>query len=348
MPKRSRLDMSLNSKRRRTLVEEDNDDTSAASSLLRSFGFRPVASGSGFELTKNLPDVQQKVVEAFEASAEEAWSKLEAAFRSDSFFAACLASLECAAGVTQPPGGSRAFTVLRCLLDCPLAQEKLSNFLIEAVVAFNEGLRGEEGSREATAGRILAQFRWVLFPASQDVALVKKCLDLLEALSESQLEHDLIALLPEVATSPAAVALASEHLRHLLLSDPRHQLATVVFDALTEMPLADCDRKAVRETAMDLLDSCPVSALPIMVRYLLQSAPCAKAEEREMLCTELRRRFDWECFALTPLSTSTPAVAMLGENADCESEEHASAAVLTGDVLRVHCTFQVSFIKESF
>lgn len=339
MPKRSRADLSLTSKRRRTFVD-DGDDVSPASSLLRSFGFRPITSGRSFELTKEIPHIQQKITKSFESDTGEGWTSLEVAFKDDAFLTACLTPLECAAGVNQPPGGARTFTVVRCLLDCPVIQEKLCSFLIEAVVAFNEGLRGGK----STAGRILAQFRWVLFPSGQDEAVVKKFLELLSTLSDGQLQHDLIALLPEVATSPAAVSLVSERLRDLLLSDPRQQLATVVFDALTDMPLADSDRQAVRETAVDLLDSSPVAALPIMVKYLLQSAPCTKAEERAALCTELRRRLDWDCFALTPVTTSTPAVALLSEGTECDSSaEHASAAVLTADVLRVHCTFQVGF-----
>ena len=170
-------------------------------------------------------------------------------------------------------------SLVRILLDVDRLQPRLINSLLERLLEFSVNevdSDAMEASSEASCmpRLILNQLRH-LDRVVNPQELARKMFEMADN-SPMDVQREIITCLPDVIDDRAA-ACVTEGLEDMLKSKP--ELTVPILDAMSSLSLEDGVLVAVRDHVLEGLDSYEADAMPVVVKFILQSvdAECANA-----------------------------------------------------------------------
>ena len=153
-------------------------------------------------------------------------------------------------------------SVMRCLLNVRCIQSRLAASLLELIPQ----LDADDASSKSLAKLILSQFKWLDCVSSEDVIL-DKLLNVMDVTDE-ELQHDIIAFLPEVTITDAHAEKVGEFL-HQKLKDSPNFLESVL-EVVPGLCIDDITCNDLTSTILDLLPALQVKSLSKAIRFMME------------------------------------------------------------------------------
>ncbi|XP_041347848.1 LOW QUALITY PROTEIN: Fanconi anemia group D2 protein-like [Gigantopelta aegis] len=235
-----------------------------------------------------------------------------------------LTSVEC-----ESARSSTQNSLVRILLGMDIIQPKLVTLLLEKLPEFvgDDDNIFEEGEKVFLPRLLLSQFRWLdRIICSKDLTV--KLLEIIEVTS-FDVQREIISCLPEIVEDSEHSDVAKT-LRDILLQG--NQLTVPILDALSNLALKPDLLTEVRGSVMQTLDSVEMKDLPVVVKFLLQTATSQDALE---VVSEIRAN----------LSFKSSNTQKKGTRPGSESDVTKDNEALTLDAIKAGIRFQKSIAE---
>ena len=241
------------------------------------------------------------------------------------------------AGALSSPGfasGAGGGSLIKALMRIEESQEELLGALVERLneLATEDSLMGNDGATgmdlAADVPRLLLrEVRW-LEHIEDPKALTDKLLEVIEAGScPIELQREILGYVPEIVADDFEVEVA-EKLYELMSSSD--DLLVPALDALTQLALPPELQDTVATDIMSRLESTEPANTPVLVRFVLQTAPPDAIAARRLV-RDLRRSL--KLSPITGFGADDDRISQESRDRASGSEED-SAAALTLDALR--------------
>lgn len=213
---------------------------------------------------------------------------------------------------------------VRALLSVGRIQARVAISLLERLPEYTTDV--DEGDEAFVSGRcssemtiprlLLNQYRW-LEHVEEPEELAGKFLELLQVVGRD-MKREIVLCLPDVIDDRAAPFVV-EALRGMLETET--ELTVPILDALSNLSLSSEDIDVVRETVLRGLDGYEAEALPVVVKFILQSIT---PDNALAILSDLRSNLDFESLASLAHGDSV-AENDLGQLADGSKATKADA-----------------------
>ncbi|XP_064631858.1 Fanconi anemia group D2 protein-like [Lineus longissimus] len=240
-------------------------------------------------------------------------------------------SVECEASAH----GRQQDSLIRLLLGLDELQPKLINILLEKLVETDKDEDAIFSQGDCTnismSHLVMNQLRWLgNVVNSQD--LVTKIFEMVEVTS-LEVQREIIGCLPEIVEDKDHADVGTQ-LKNLLSENS--ELTVPILDALSNLYLKSDVLAEVRTSVLQSLPSIDQDALPVAVKFLMQSV---NNQDALQVITGLRKNLDFSP-SFFPSSSSTPAGARASRGA--VGKENRSIEALTLDAIKSSIRFQKS------
>ncbi|GAB1609100.1 Fanconi anemia group D2 protein-like [Argonauta hians] len=190
--------------------------------------------------------------------------------------------------------------LLKLLLEVECLQPKLLNILLEKLPEFTdeEECVSEGNESPVNIPRLLLLQLQRLENIVDMTALREKLMEVTLVTSVC-VQREIISCLPEIMDVTEHTSVISV-LKDLL--EQEKSLTISILDTLSNLVLSEEQLAEVLTTALEILPSCELDDLPVVVKFILQSVP---SKDALSVFTELRNHLQFDTL-LVPLAMSTP------------------------------------------
>ncbi|CAI2178598.1 17603_t:CDS:10 [Funneliformis geosporum] len=196
-------------------------------------------------------------------------------------FIACLQPLSVNG---QSRFGSTADSLIRILLGIDFIQSNLIDQLLERLPTFISD--SDNDNVESPIPRlILQQLKWLEYTVNP-LRLVEKIMEMIP-ITPLGIQREIITSLPEIINDSEQNTVIQSLIK---LIDQNHQLIVPILDALSNFTVQGDYMNKVRETVFDRLESADLEDLPLVVKFLLQTATSEDANE---IVRQIREKVDF-------------------------------------------------------
>ncbi|CAG8586282.1 6722_t:CDS:10 [Funneliformis caledonium] len=196
-------------------------------------------------------------------------------------FIACLQPLSVNG---QSRFGTTADSLVRILLGIDFIQSNLIDQLLERLPTFISD--SDNDNVESPIPRlILQQLKWLEYTVNP-LRLVDKILEMIP-ITPLGIQREIITSLPEIINDSEQNTVIQALIE---LIDQNHRLIVPILDALSNFTVQGDYMNNVRETVFDRLDSADLEDLPLVVKFLLQTATSEDANE---IVRQIREKVDF-------------------------------------------------------
>eukprot|EP01094_Clydonella_sp_ATCC50884_P007012 TRINITY_DN161_c2_g2_i1.p2 TRINITY_DN161_c2_g2~~TRINITY_DN161_c2_g2_i1.p2 ORF type:complete len:667 (+),score=142.56 TRINITY_DN161_c2_g2_i1:64-2001(+) len=232
----------------------------------------------------------------------------------------CLRPMDDAGKLTAFPNSS----IVRLFLSVDAIQARVMQQLIEVLPDYvndDDGLTQNLPFEDDIPRVILSQFRW-LDRVVEGVELSRRLFELFH-ICPHRLKKEIISMIPEIVDDSGHEIVVKELLD--IVEQQEHEYLTTTFDALGNLSLAPEYQPTVLDSILKALRRAKLSDLPVIVRYILQTATPEDAKKVVgILRTDLR--FD-------------------SVEVDCEESNQGAHEALVVDTLQSGIRFHLHFVK---
>eukprot|EP00041_Stephanoeca_diplocostata_P003132 m.32017 g.32017 ORF g.32017 m.32017 type:complete len:1507 (+) comp14076_c0_seq1:217-4737(+) len=286
-------------------------------------------------LARELKDIDiDSFIEGFENFTQDAL-----------WFRNCLLPLEASPNSTSSSTiMGQPISLVRALLSVGRVQERVAISLLERLPEFaadvddgDEAFISGRCSSEMTIPRLLLnQYRW-LEHIEEPEELAGKFLELLHVVGKD-LKREIVLCLPDVIDDRAAPFVV-EALRGMLETET--ELTVPILDALSNLSLSTEDIDIIRETVLRGLDGYEADALPIVIKFILQSIT---SENAQAVLSDLRGNLDFESLSCVAQGIEAPDAGSGAKNAAevADDPRRNIGEIATLDAIKSGIRFQQS------
>ncbi|CAI9740292.1 Fanconi anemia group D2 protein-like [Octopus vulgaris] len=189
--------------------------------------------------------------------------------------------------------------LIKLLLEVESLQPKLINILLEKLPEFmdeDESIFSCEESPVNIPRQILTQLQWLENIVNM-TALREKLMDVLQVTS-CDIQREIISCLPEIMDVTEHVNIITV-LKDLL--EQEKSLTVSILDNLSNLVLKEELLAEVLTSVLQILPSCELDDLPVVVKFILQSV---QSKDALSVFTEMRNYLQFD--SLVPIASSTP------------------------------------------
>lgn len=209
-------------------------------------------------------------------------------------------------------------SLIRILLNIDLIQTSLIDKLLERLPEYSVGdnelaMPGLSADESSITQLILSQFRW-LDRAIDPTKLAEKMLEMLTC-TPLDLQRDIIMSLPEVIDDRAKDVVIDAFVQML---ESEQELTTPLIDGLTNLDLKPVTTNAVRSMVLDGLSSYQPEAMPVVVRFIVQSID-SKSKDAPNVLQRLRDGLALESLVVDNKDAVMEARSQIGEIATLDA-----------------------------
>eukprot|EP00106_Octopus_bimaculoides_P014228 XP_014781670.1 PREDICTED: Fanconi anemia group D2 protein-like [Octopus bimaculoides] len=208
--------------------------------------------------------------------------------------------MPCTVAKDSATKSQRPHCLIKLLLEVESLQPKLINILLEKLPEFmdeDESIFSCEESPINIPRQILTQLQW-LENIVDMTALREKLMEVLQVTS-CDIQREIISCLPEIMD-------VTEHVNIItVLKDLLEQekcLAVSILDNLSNLVLKEELLAEVLSSVLQILPSCELDDLPVVVKFILQSV---QSKDALSVFTEMRNYLQFDSL-LVPVASSTP------------------------------------------
>ncbi|CAB5380613.1 unnamed protein product [Rhizophagus irregularis] len=175
-------------------------------------------------------------------------------------------------------------SLIRILLGIDVIQSKLFDQLLERLPTFIS--ESDNDSVESPIPRlILQQLKWLEYTVDP-LRLTEKILEMIP-ITPLDIQREIIINLPEIINDSEQMTVIKALID---LMDQSHRLIVPILDALSNFIIQEDYMCKIRETVFDQLESADLEDLPLIIKFLLQTATL---EDAFIIIKQIRERVDF-------------------------------------------------------
>ncbi|CAO3664414.1 unnamed protein product [Umbelopsis ramanniana] len=219
-------------------------------------------------------------------SSNDIFQSLQTCLEEESTLRQCLMPIVVEQSTTLSRNTSES--LIRNLLSIDQMQPKLITYLLERLPEFYDELE-ENSTSTSTVRMILHQLRWLEYIVEAE-NLTDKLVEVMQVTPQA-IQHEMISALPDIVND-------SEHKGMVAtlttMMQNNQELVAPILDALSNFNLLADDLDDIRDTMLNQLDTANMSDLPMIMRFLLQTATAEKIED---VILKIRQKLDFKALA---------------------------------------------------